>query len=163
MEKEEMILLLKKHKETKARLELKKKEKNMYEKRLKGCIEIETSITGKIGINLDIRSKNSINDKVGNAVVDGIKANIDMKKEAEKKIKELEPIIEELQDEVDQVNIMLDALYYKEREILTAYYIDNRDAEEIGRVLYWKLYNRTCTAENIYRIIKKGTEILLRL
>lgn len=163
MEKEEMILALKKHKETKARLELKKKEKNMYEKRLKGCIEIETSITGQVGMNLDIRSKNSINDKVGNAVVDGIEKNAEIKKEAEKKIKELEPIIEELQGKVDEVNIMLDALYYKEREILTAYYIDNRDAEEIGRVLYWQLYNRTCTAENIYRIIKKGTEILLRL
>jgi len=163
MEKEEMILALKKYKENKARLELKKKEKKMYEKRLAGYEEIETSITGQIGVNLDIRAKNKTSDKVGEAVVNGIKDNEDRIKDAKEKIKELEIIIEELEDKVEEVNIMLGALYYKEREILTAYYIDNRDAEEIGQNLYWQLYKRTCTAENIYRIIKKGTDILLRL
>ena len=135
----------------------------MYEKRLQGCIEIETSISNPMGINSDIRSINKISDKVGNAVVRAIEDNKKIKEEAEQKIKELEPIIEELQSKVDEVDIRLGALYYKEKEILTAYYIDNRDAEEIGKHLYWKLYERTCTAENIYRIIKKGTDILLRL
>ena len=163
MEKDDMITLLKKYKENKARLELKKREKKMYEKRLAGYIEIETSITGRVGLNLDIQSKNKINDKVGDAVVNGINKNENRKKEAEQKIKELETIIEELEYKVEEVNIMLGALYYKEREILTAYYIENRDAEEIGQNLYWQLYKRTCTAENIYKIVQRGTDILLRL
>lgn len=163
MEKEEIILILKKYRENNAKLKKRKKEKEKWERKLKEYKEVETTITSSVGANADIRSKNSISDKVGNAVVRTIDENKRIKEEAEQKIKELEPIIEELQDKVDEANIFLEALYYKEREILTAYYVDNRDAEEIGRNLYWRLYNRTCTGENIYKIIKKGTEILMRL
>lgn len=163
MDKEELIELLKKHRENEARLRLRKKEKVMYERRLKSSIEIEISTTSSTGINQDIRSKNKISDKVGDTVVNTIQKNEEFKIEAEKKINELIPVIEELESLVEEGNIRLGALYYKEREILTAYYVDNREAEEIGRNLYFRLYNRTCTADNIYKIVKRGTDIMLRL
>ena len=163
MTKEELVKLLKEHRENTAKLKLKEKEKKMYEKRLKGCIEIENSITAAYGPNQDIHSKNKISNKTEKAVVDSIQNTEDMRKEAEEKIKELNPIIEKLRDIVEEGNIRLEALYHKEREIITAYYVDNRDAEEIGKNLYFQLYNRTCSAENIYRIVKKATKKLLEL
>ena len=163
MTKEELVKLLKEHRETTAKLKLKEKEKTMYEKRLNGCIEIENSITAAYGVNQDIHSKNQISNKVEKATLDSIQKTENMKKEAEEKIKELTPIIEELKDIVEEGNIRLEALYYKEKEIITAYYVDNREAEEIGKNLYFRLYNRTCSAENIYRIVKKATKKLLEL
>lgn len=163
MSKEELVELLKKHRENTAKLRLREKEKKMYEKRLKGCIEIESSMTSTYGENQDIHSKNKISDKVGQSAIDSIQKTEDMRKEAEEKVAELEQIIEKLKDIVEEGNIRLEALYYKEKEILTAYYVDNREAEEIGKNLYFKLYSRTCSAENIYRIVKKATKKLLEL
>ena len=85
------------------------------------------------------------------------------REELKEQIKKKEEEIAELQNKVEEAEIRLESLYYKEREILTAYYVDNRDAEEIGKNVFFKLYNRTCTAENIYRIIKKATERLTKL
>lgn len=163
MTKEELIKLLKEHRENTARLELRKKEKKMYERRLNGYVEIENSITTAYGINQDIHSKNKISNKTEKAALDSIQKTEDMRKEAETKIKELEKIIEELEDVVSEGNIRLKSLYQKEREIVTAYYVDNREAEEIGRNLYFRLYNRTCSAENIYKIVKKATRKMLKL
>lgn len=83
--------------------------------------------------------------------------------ELKQKIKEVKKEIRTLKDKVEDVNIRLESLYYKEREILTAYYVDNRSAEEIGRNLYFRLYQRTCTQDNIYDIIKKSTKRMLNL
>lgn len=163
MTKEELVKLLKEHRENTAKLKLKEKEKRMYEKRLNGCIEIENSITAAYGVNQDIHSQNQISNKVEKATLDSIQKTENMRKEAEEKIKELNPIIEELKSIVEEGKIRLEALYYKEREIITAYYVDNREAEEIGKNLYFRLYNRTCSAENIYRIVKKATKKLLEL
>ena len=111
------------------------------------------------GINKDIRSVNNISNKIENAII----SNEEKQLQILKRKKELENEIEELKDLVEEAEIRLDSLYKKEREILTAYYVDNREAEEIGRNLYFDLYNRTCSAENIYKIIKKATKKILEL
>ena len=160
IDKEELIKLLKEHRENKSKLELRKIEKKRLEKDLsKLKTEADNNMSTTYGINSDIRSKNSVASKTENIVIH---------KETEresiiKKIKDLKKEIKEIEGLVKQAEIRLNSLYYKEREILTAYYVDNREADEIGRNLYFQLYNRTCTADNIYRIVKKATERIINL
>lgn len=163
MTKEELIQLLKDHKENVAKLKLRKKEKKMYEKILNTEPKIETSISASVGLNSSIQSKNQISDKVGNAVANAIVRNEEMKKEAKTKIAELEPIIQELEDKVEEAEIRLNSLYYKELEILKAYYVENRTAEDISQNLYFKLFSRTCSPRYIRDIIKESTEKILKL
>lgn len=162
IDKEELIKLLKEYRENKSKLELRKIEKKRLEedlRELKTETEADNNMSTAYGTNSDIRSKNSIASKTENIVIH---------KEAERKriikeIKDLKKVIKETEELVKQADIRLNSLYYKEREILTAYYVDNREADEIGRNLYFQLYNRTCTADNIYRIVKKATERIINL
>lgn len=163
MTKKELIELLESHKENQAKLKLRKKEKKMYEKQLIINIETENSTTTKYGINQDIHSKNKISDKVGKTVEESIDKTNKMRKEAEEKIKELEIIIQELEDIVEEGNIRLSALKYREYEILTAYYIEGRTYEDIGNNLYFRLFNQTRDKDTIKDIVKKATKIMLNL
>lgn len=163
MTKEELIILLKEHKENVAKLRLRKKEKRYYENKLNAKPHIETSISSSPGINADIRSKNSISDKVGDAVVKELTKIEEEKEEAKAKIAELEPIIQELEDKVEEAEIRLNCLYYKEREVLTAYYVENRTAEDISQNLYFKLFSRTCSPRYIRILIQESTEKILKL
>ena len=160
IDKEELIKLLKEHRENKSKLELRKIEKKRLEDELHELsTEADKNMSAKYEINSDIRSKNSITNKTENIIIH--KEN--EKESIKKQIKELKDEINKLKELVRQAEIRLNSLYYKEREILTAYYVDNREADEIGRNLYFQLYNRTCTADNIYRIVKKATERIVNL
>ena len=163
MTKEELITLLTEYKENNAKLKLRKKEKSYYERMLKIKPNIETKITGTLGINADIQSKNNISDKVGNAVVNTIENDRKRKEEAEEKIKELESEIEQLQSKVEEAEIRLNSLHYKEREILTAYYIEKRTADDISQNLYFELFSRTTSPRYIRKIVNINTEKLLKL
>lgn len=157
MNKEELIQLLKEYKENKARLNLRLKELKTKRLQLKGCDEIETSITTSIGINQDIHSKNKISDKVASRV----EQNETRRQEIEEEIKVLEEIVKELRDKVEAVEDRLIGLKYKEKEILVAYYIDGRTAEDIGNKLYLDLFNQTRSIRHIQRIIDRATDKLL--
>lgn len=168
MSKEELIVLLKTYKENVAKLKLGEKEKKQYEiklARLKSPYTriIETNITSSNAINAGIRSKNTINDKIGNAVANGIDRNNAKIKELENKIIELDLTIKDLKDKVDEVEIRLNGLYYKEREILTAYYVENRTSEDISQNVYFKLFNRTCSPRYIRDVINRNTEKILKM
>ena len=69
----------------------------------------------------------------------------------------------ELREKVDTVKDRLDGLKYKEREILMAYYIDGRTAEDIGNNLYFRLFNQTRSNRHIQRIIENATNKMLNL
>lgn len=161
MTKEELIQILKNYRENKSKLRLRQKEWEKLERTFfyNRHPELEKGITSTYGINNDIKSKNSISNKTENAIIQAEEKTIKVLEEQAK----LEKEIKYLKDLVEEADIRLESLYKKEREILTAYYVDNREAEEIGRNLYFKLYNRTCSAENIYRIVKKATEKLTKL
>ena len=163
MTKEELINLLKEYKENVAKLKLRRKERNKYEKQLSKKFIIETKITSNLGINSEIHSKNHISDKVGDEVVNSIAKYEKNRKEAEIKIKELDKEILDLEEKIEEAEIRLNSLYYKEREILTAYYVENRTSEDISQNLYFKLFNRTCSPRYIRRLIDITTENLLKL
>lgn len=158
MNKEEFIILLKEYKENKAKLNIKLKELKTARINLK-INDFETSTTSSFGINQDIHSKN----KISNKVLDKIEKNDERREEAKQKITDLEAEVRELREKVEIVKDRLDGLKYKEREILTAYYIDGRTAENISRILYYEMYQRTCTPRYIQKIIDKATKKMLKI
>lgn len=158
MSKEELIELLRDYKENKAKLNIKLKELKSNRIKLKK-IDVETSITSSFGINQDIHSKNQISNKV----LKKIEENETKKEVAKEKIEELEADVRKLREKVDLIDDRLESLKYKEREILVAYYIDGRTAEDIGNNLYFRLFNQTRSNRHIQRIIEKATEKMLNL
>lgn len=164
MTKENLIIDLKKYKENIAKLKLRRREKAKYEKRIKLYNRtIETSLTGNLGLNCDIHSKNQISNKVEKAVLNAIGKEEEEIENAKKRIKELEAEIEELEDKVTETSIRLSALKYKEKEILFAYYVEERTYEEIGNKLYFKLFNQTRDKDTIKKIIEKATKKMINL
>lgn len=158
MNKEELINLLKNYKENNAKLNIKLKELKTARINLK-CDDFETSTTSNLGINQDIHSKN----KISNKVLDKIEKNDERREVTKQKISDLEAEVRELREKVDTVKDRLDGLKYKEREILMAYYIDGRTAEDIGNNLYFRLFNQTRSNRHIQRIIENATNKMLNL
>lgn len=158
MSKEELIELLRDYKENKAKMNIKLKELKNNRIKLKK-IDVETSITSSFGINQDIHSKNQISNKV----LKKIEENETKKEATKEKIEELEADVRKLREKVDLIDDRLESLKYKEREILVAYYIDGRTAEDIGNNLYFRLFNQTRSNRHIQRIIEKATEKMLNL
>ena len=83
--------------------------------------------------------------------------------ELEKRIEILEEEVRKLREKVDAVEDRLIGLKYKERELLVAYYIDGRTAENISRTLYYDMYQRTCTPRYIQKIIDKATQKMVNI
>lgn len=159
MTKEELIELLKSYKENKAKLTIKLKELKTARIQLKNEDNYETSLTSSFGINQDIHSKNQISDKVSKK----IEQNDNKRIELEKRINDLEEEVRNLRDKVDIVEDRLEALKYKEKQILIAYYVEGRTAEDIGNKLYFQLFSQTRSDRHIQRIIDKATQKMLKL
>ena len=158
MSKEELIQLLKDYKENKAKLNIKLKELKNCRIKLKH-LELETNLTTSYGINQDIHSKNKISDKV----LKKVEENDERKRKIEENIKDSEKEVRDLRDKVEAVDDRLVGLKYKERELLIAYYIDGRTADNISRTLYYEMYQRTCTPRYIQKIIEKATKKMINI
>lgn len=158
MTKEQLILLLKKYKENKAKLKLKLKEKERLIRKIEQLKEVSISAV-RTEINNDIHSKNSISDKVGNNAAD----NIDKENEYREELDIIESEILELNESIEEIDIRLDALKYKEKQILIAYYIDGCTYEDIGNRIYWDLFKQTRSSRHIQRMIEKSTEKIINL
>ena len=163
MSKDELIELLKNFKENIAKLKLRRLEKKKCEKRLQQYKRLESSVTANLGINCDIHSKNKISNKTEKTALDTIELNEKEKREAERRIKELNNEIENLQEKVEETKIRLAALKYKEKEILYAYYVEDRTYEDIGNNLYLRLFNQTRDSGAIKAIVKKATNKMVNL
>lgn len=158
MTREDLIVLLKEYKENKARLNIKLKELKASRIKLK-YVDSDTNMTSSYGDNQDIHSKNQISDKVSRKVEENDIRRIEL----ENKIEELEKEVKELRGKVEAVEDRLVGLKYKEREILTAYYIDGRTYEDIGENLHYKLFQQKRNWETIKKIVEKATKKMLEL
>ena len=158
MTREDLIVLLKEYKENKARLNIKLKELKTIRIKLK-YIDSDTNLTSSYGDNQEIHSKNQISDKVSRKVEENDTKRIEL----ENKIEGLEEEVRELREKVDTVEDRLDGLKFKEREILTAYYVEGMTAEDIGNRLYFQLFSQTRSGRHIQRIIEKATEKMVKL
>ena len=158
MTKETLILLLKQYKENKAKLKLKLREKEKLLRKIEQLKDVTISASST-EINNDIHSKNSISDKVGNSASD----NIDKTKEYQEQLDILEQEIIELNDKIEEIDIRLDALKYKEKQILIAYYIDGCTYEDIGNRVYWDFFHQTRSERKIKRMIERSTDKIISL
>lgn len=159
MTKEELIELLKEYKQNKAKLNIKLKELKTARLKLKACDDIDISTTSSYGENQDIHSKN----KISNKVLSKVEQNETRRLELEAEIEQLEETVKHLRNKVETVEDRLEGLKYKEREILTAYYVEGRTAEDIGNNLYFNLFNQTRSGRQIQGIIKKAIYKLSKL
>lgn len=159
MNKEELIILLKEYKENKAKLNIKLKELKTKRIKLKHCDDTETNITSSYGINQNIHSKNQISNKV----LKKVEENEAKREQLQKEIKDLEEVVRTLREKVEVVKDRLEGLKYKERELLVAYYIDGRTAENISRTLYYDMYQRACTPRYVQKIIEKATNKMINI
>ena len=159
MTNEELIELLKEYKQNKAKLNIKLKELKTARIKLKACDDVDISTTSSYGENQDIHSKNKINDKV----LSKVEQNDTRRLELEAEIESLEETVKDLRSKVEAVEDRLEGLKYKEREILTAYYVEGRTAEDIGNNLYFNLFNQTRSGRQIQGIIKKAIYKLSKL
>ena len=158
MTREDLIVLLKEYKENKAKLNIKLKELKTSRIKLK-YVDSDTNMTSSYGDNQDIHSKNQISDKVSRKVEENDIKRIELKN----KIEELEEEVRKLREKVDTVEDRLEGLKFKEREILTAYYVEGMTAEDIGNRLYFQLFSQTRSGRHIQRIIEKATEKMVKL
>ena len=151
MTKEQFILLLKNYKENRTKLKLKLREKeNILRKKemLKDTILTVTNYED----NSDIHSKNIVSDKVGKQAIN----NADLEKALQKELEKVEEEIRELSSKVEEVEIRLEVLKKKEKEILVDYYIEGNSYEHIGNITYHNLFGQTRSADCIKKIIQKA-------
>lgn len=158
MKKEQLILLLKQYKENNAKLKLRLREKEALLRKLEHLKEVDAS-SSSTELNGDIHSKNKIGDRTGNNAID----NLETEAEIREKLKDTEEEISELTIMIEEVDIRLGALKYREKEILVAYYIDGCTYEDIGNRVYHKLFNQTRSSRNIQDIVEAATNKMLKL
>lgn len=154
MSKEELIELLKTYKGKQSKRALRLEERQRLERRIaKIEADYETNMTP---IYQEGGRGNQTTSKVENKIL--------TKKEKiegiEEQIKRIDEEIIELDYELNQVNIRLGSLSRLEKEIITAYYIDNQDYNYIGNVTYYEVKHQTRSGDTIKRII---TQILSKL
>ena len=148
MTKEVLVLLLKNYKENKAKLKLKLREKENILRKIEKLKEITLSVT-KYEDNSDIHSKNMISDKVGKQAINNADSGFDLQQTLSKVNDE----IDKLNTKVEEVEIRLECLKRKEREILVDYYIEGNSYEHIGNITYHNLFGQTRSADCIKKII----------
>lgn len=157
MNKDELIELLKTHKQTTAKKGLNLNEIN----KLKRDIEkIKSDYNTSIVSTYQEGSKsNKVSSKVESAVLKKDERII----EKEEIIKRLEEEIIDLDYELNQVNIRLGSLSRLEKEIITAYYIDEMDYDEIGNDVFYHIKHQTRSRDTIKRTISQIMHKLAKL
>ncbi len=153
MTKEQLILLLKNYKENKAKLKLKLREKESILRKIESLKNVSLSVTS-YDENSDIHSKNIISDKVGNKA----SSNVDIESDLRQELENIENDIKELETKLEEVDIRLDGLRKKEREILISYYVEGNSYKHIGNITYYNLYNETRSEDTVKKIIQKATD-----
>ena len=151
MTREQFILLLKSYKENRAKLKLKLREKENILRRKEKLKDTTISVTNYENNN-DIHSKNIISDKVGKQAI----YNADLEKDLQKELDKVEDEIKEINTKIEEVDIRLEGLKKKEKEILVDYYIEGNSYEHIGNITYHNLFGQTRSADCIKKMIKKS-------
>lgn len=160
MNKQELILLLKQYKENKTKIKIKSKELYCLRLELRKLEEKDIPISSSsYELNSDIHSKNQINDSVGNNVA----TNEDKKKELTLKIEQLEADIKELREKTEIIDDRLECLTFKEKTLLTSYYIEECSYVDIGKRVYLEIYKETRSEDVIKRIIDKALKKIVKL
>ena len=159
MTREDLIKLFDKNKE-----DISKYEKN--KKRLKDINNTIEKIKKKVDTKITTVFKEIPTGRT-NTISNTIEGCIEKKEE---KIKELEEEKKKLEAEniilksrIEDVEIYLKALKFKEKTIIIEHYIEGNSYEDIGNRVYWNLFNQTRGGEAIKKIADRAIEKMLKI
>lgn len=159
MNREELIQLFDKNKE-----DISKYEKN--KKRIKEIDRIVDKLKEKNETKIT-SSYNEIPKGKTNVISNTIEDCIEKKEE---KIRELEEERTELEAEniilksrIEDVEILLKALKFKERTIIVEHYIEGNSYEDIGNRVYWNLFKQTRSGNAMQKIAEKALNKILKI
>ena len=159
MNREDLVQLFDKNKEDIAKYEKNKKRiKDINEliKKKEKEINIKTTTTYK---EAQSSPTNKINSVVENSVEQ--KDEKIRKLEEEKTELEAENII--IKSRIEDVEIYLKALKFRERTIIIEHYIEGNSYDDIGNRVYWQLFGQTRDGRTVQRIADKAIEKMLKL
>ncbi len=120
--------------------------------------EITLSVTSYED-NSNIHSKNMVSDKVAKQAIN----NVNMEDDSKQILDKIEDEIRELSYKVEEVEIRLECLKRKEKEILVDYYIEGNSYEHIGNITYHNLFGQTRSSDCIKKIIINSLEKISKL
>ena len=159
MTREELVDLFDKHKEDISKLERNKK-------RIRDIDRIIEKIKKNTDVKITATYKEIPSGKtntISNTIADCVERKEEkiLELEAEKKELEAENII--LKSKVEDVEILLKSLKFKERKIIEEHYIEGNSYEDIGNRIYWEIYGQTRNWETIKKIADRAIEKMLKL
>jgi len=159
MSREELIELFDKNKQ-----DISKYEKN--KKRIKD-IDDEVKKIKKNNQTKITTSYREISNGNTNSISNTIESCIERKEE---KIEKLEREKEELEAEniilksrIEDVEIVLKALKFKEKIVIVEHYIEGNTYEDIGNRVFWRIYKQTRNWEAIKKISDRAIEKMLKI
>ena len=159
MNREDLVQLFDKNKEDIAKYEKNKKRiKDINEliKKIEKEINIKTTTTYK-------EAQSSPTNKI-NSVVENFVEQKDKKiRELEKEKTELEAENIIIKSRIEDVEIYLKALKFRERTIIIEHYIEGNSYDDIGNRVFWKLFGQTRDGRTVQRIADKAIDKMLKL
>lgn len=159
MKREQLIELFDKNKEDLSKYEKNKKtirEINKMIDKLKKNTDTKITTTYK---EISSGATNSIS----NTIQDCIEKKEERIKELEEEKAQLEAENTTIKSRIDDVEIFLKALKFKEKTIIVEHYIEGNSYEDIGNRVYWNLFKQTRDSQTIKRIADKAIEKMIKL
>lgn len=158
MSKEELIKLFDKNKE----------DISKYERNKKNIKQIEKEIE-KIRKENEIKLTTTYKEVVSktNLTSSKIENQLEKKEERIKKLEEEKGMLEAeniiLKSKIEDVEIALKALKFKEKTIIIEHYIEGNSYEDIGNRIFWKIFGQTRSANSIQKIAEKAILKMLKI
>lgn len=159
MNKEELVKLFDKNKE-----DVSKYEKN--KKRIRDIDKVIEKIkkNNETKITTSYKEISSGNTNItSNTIEDCIEKKEERIRELEEEKEGLEAENEILKGRIEDVEIALKALKFKERTIIIEHYIEGNSYEDIGNRVYWKIFGQTRSANAVQKIADKAINKILKM
>ena len=159
MNREDLVQLFDKNKEDIAKYEKNKKRiKDINEliKKIEKEINIKTTATYK-------EAQSSPTNKINSAVENFVEQKDEKISKLEEERTELEAENIVIKSRIEDVEIYLKALKFRERTIIIEHYIEGNSYEDIGNRIYWRLFGQTRDGRTIQRIADRAIEKMLKL
>lgn len=159
MNREDLIQLFDKNKEDVAKYEKNKK-------RIKDINELIKKKEKDINIRITTTYKeaqSSPTNKINSVVENFVEQKDEKIRKLEEERTELEAENIVIKSRIEDVEIYLKALKFRERTIIIEHYIEGNSYDDIGNRVYWRLFGQTRDGRTVQRIADKAIEKMLKL
>ena len=159
MKREQLIELFDKNKEDLSKYEKNKKtirEINKMIDKLKKNTDTKITTTYK---EISSGATNSIS----NTIQDCVEKKEERIKELEEEKAQLEAENVAIKSRIDDVEISLKALKFKEKTIIVEHYIEGNSYEDIGNRVFWNIFKQTRNGDTIKKVADRAIEKMIKL